>query len=66
MGGIESLGVCGLVVDHTHCCYVVHYQSFLSIEQVLTTVITTVTIKEKLYISHEYSLTRIMSGQALL
>ena len=51
VGGVESLGVCGLVVDHAHCCYVVHYQSFLSIEQVLTTVITTVTTKEKLYIT---------------
>ena len=43
MAGVEGLGVACLVVDHTHSCHVVHNVSLPGVEQVLPTIVATVT-----------------------
>ena len=48
VGGVESLVVGGACVDHTQCCNVVDYVPVFGVEEVVATIVTTVTENNKI------------------
>ena len=47
VGGVEPLLVGGASVDHTQCCNVVDYVPVFGVEEVVATIVTTVTGEKK-------------------
>ena len=45
VGGVESLLVGGACVDHTQRCNVIDYVTIFGVEEVVATVVTTVTVR---------------------
>ena len=43
VGGVEPLFVGGACVDHTQCCNMVDYVPIFGVEEIVATVVTTVT-----------------------
>ena len=47
MRGVEGLGVCGLVIDHTHSSNMINYMSIFCVVEVLSTVISPISTGSK-------------------